>query len=232
MSDIRIALVAEGPTDCVLIEASLRAVLSPRSFVLTQLQPEATSPFFGGGWGGVLKWCAATAKRWQGLLEDDPLLANFDFLIIHLDTDVSHQSYANCGTDVVAMAATNKWPSLPCSQQCPPVRPTCLALQAVLKGWLRHVDLGRKTVVCLPAQSTGAWLAAAVLSAHDPLLNGAECNPKLENALSRLLKKQRIKKNLREYRANANAICQNWNQVKTLCSQADQFEKEVHAAWP
>lgn len=232
MSDIRIALVAEGPTDYVLIEASLRAVLSPQTFVLTQLQPEATSPAFGGGWGGVLKWCVATAKRWQGLLDADPLLANFDFLIIHLDTDVSHQIYADCGPDVVAMAAANKWPSLPCSQQCPPVGPTCSALQDVLMGWLRPVALGCKTVVCLPAQSTGAWLAAAVLPAGHDLLNGAECNPNLENSLSSLPKQQRIRKNPREYRANANAICQNWNQVKTLCGQAARFENAVYAAWP
>ncbi len=34
MSDPRIALVAEGPTDLVLIEAALKAILQ-RSFILT-----------------------------------------------------------------------------------------------------------------------------------------------------------------------------------------------------
>lgn len=51
MSNLRIALVAEGPTDYVLIEAALKAVLGKQTFVLTQLQPEVTSPSFGGGWG-------------------------------------------------------------------------------------------------------------------------------------------------------------------------------------
>ena len=43
MSDLRIALVAEGPTDFVIIEAALKAIL-PGAFILTQLQPEASLP--------------------------------------------------------------------------------------------------------------------------------------------------------------------------------------------
>jgi len=48
MSDLlRIALVAEGPTDYEIIHAALRAIL-PRPFVMTLLQPEATRPEMGG----------------------------------------------------------------------------------------------------------------------------------------------------------------------------------------
>lgn len=231
MSDLRIALVAEGPTDRVLIEASLKAVLGQQTFVLNQLQPEATSPFFGSGWGGVLKWCAATAQRWTGSLDGDPLLAGFDLLIIHLDTDVAHQSYANCGEAVEDMA--QNWPVLPCGQPCPPVATTCAALQAVLEGWLNPAVLGAKTVVCIPAQSTGTWLAAAVLPSAHALLSSVECNPAVEDSLSYLpLKQGRIKKTSREYRANADAIHQQWNQVKALCGQAAQFENAVQAALP
>lgn len=232
MSNLRIALVAEGPTDYVLIEAALKAILGKQTFVLTQLQPEVTSPFFGGGWGGVLKWCAATAQRWQGLLDDDPLLANFDLLIIHLDADVAHQSYANCGPGVVAMATTNNWPGLPCNQPCPPVGPTCGALQSVLTGWLSPVVLGPKTVVCLPAQSTGAWLAAVALPSTHALLSNVECNLALEDALGYLPKQLKVKKSVPGYRAKADAIRQYWNQVKALCSQAAQFESAVQAALP
>lgn len=57
MSDLRIALVAEGPTDCIVIEAALNSFLT-RPFILTQLQPEdfqALGGFgaTGAGWGGV-----------------------------------------------------------------------------------------------------------------------------------------------------------------------------------
>ncbi len=54
MSELHIALVAEGPTDYEVIHAALKAVL-PKPFVMTQLQPEATQPNMGAGWGGVLK---------------------------------------------------------------------------------------------------------------------------------------------------------------------------------
>lgn len=53
--ELRIALVAEGPTDLVMIEAALRATID-RHFVITLLQPEHSRTFeaFGAGWGGRL----------------------------------------------------------------------------------------------------------------------------------------------------------------------------------
>ena len=51
MSELRIALVAEGPTDAIVIEAALKALL-PRPFVLTLVQPEETRPKLGAGWRG------------------------------------------------------------------------------------------------------------------------------------------------------------------------------------
>lgn len=44
---LRIALVAEGTTEFEVIQAALQAILSPRSFVLTKLQPEETKPEMG-----------------------------------------------------------------------------------------------------------------------------------------------------------------------------------------
>lgn len=230
MSDLRIALVSEGPTDDVLLDAALKAVLGQKAFLLIPLRPEATNPDFGGGWGGVLKWCAATATRWQGLLDDDPLLASFDLLIIHLDMDVASKNYANCGGTVVTMVAEKGWPDLPCNQPCPPVGPTFTALETVLSGWLSPATLGHKTVVCLPAQSTGAWLAAAMLPSTHALLNSVECNLALEDSLGYLPKQLKVKKSVPGYRAKADAIRQHWNQVKALCGQAAQFENAVHAA--
>lgn len=46
MSELRVALIAEGPTDSVLIEAALKAILG-RPFTLAPLQPEATRPQMG-----------------------------------------------------------------------------------------------------------------------------------------------------------------------------------------
>ena len=70
---LRIALVAEGPTDYEAIQAALKAVL-PQPFVMIQLQPEATGGMMGTGWCGVLKWCQAAQQRHPGSLDADPTL--------------------------------------------------------------------------------------------------------------------------------------------------------------
>lgn len=54
MSEPRIALVAEGQTDLVVIEAALKAIV-PSRFTLNLLQPEATKPEMGTGWGGCVE---------------------------------------------------------------------------------------------------------------------------------------------------------------------------------
>ena len=74
--DVRIALVAEGPTDAIVIEAALRAVFASRTFVLQQLQPEGSAAFgeMGTGWVGVYRWCRQTATRGGGRLSHDRLL--------------------------------------------------------------------------------------------------------------------------------------------------------------
>ena len=48
MSDLRIALVAEGPTDYEVIQAALKSVLA-KPFTMELLQPEATQGIMGTG---------------------------------------------------------------------------------------------------------------------------------------------------------------------------------------
>ncbi len=82
---LRIALVAEGPTDSVVIESALRSMLQGWPFVLNQIFP-ATSVGFGAmgtGWVGVYRWCRQSAKRGGGSLSADKLIfgaGNFDFV--------------------------------------------------------------------------------------------------------------------------------------------------------
>jgi len=227
MSEPRIGLVAEGPTDYELINAALKAILH-RPFVLTLLHPEPSLPAVGNGWGGVLKWCDAASQRHAGSLDADPTLALFDLLIVHLDTDVALKRYADCGLGVQAMATEKAWRPLPCNQPCPPVADTCAALQTVLLNWLGHAQPGAKTVLCLPAQSTGAWLVAALMPANHALCQGLECNPAAEAGLALLPKAQRVKrKSVMEYRAHAPAIVRDWARVKAVCSRATVFEQAV-----
>jgi hypothetical protein len=224
MSELRIALVAEGPTDFEVIQAVLKAVL-PKPFIMTQLQPEPTQPQIGTGWCGVLKWCYQTHQRQHGLLMDDPTLASFDLIIIHLDVDVAHQQYLDCGETVETWAKENSWQNLPCIQPCPPISPTANILGNVITSWLGQAKPCNRTIFCLPAQSSGTWLAAVILPSTE--LSNIECNRMLESQLAQLPKKQRIKKTTREYRMYAPRITEQWSQIKHVCTQAKNFEQLI-----
>lgn len=223
---LRIALVAEGPTDYEVIKAALAAVL-PQPFLMTPLQPEPTQPKLGNGWGGVLKWCHAASRRHTGPLSQEPTLSQFDLVILHLDADVATMSYRDCGDAIVALAQTHSWGELPCNRPCPPASDTCAALEQVMQSWLHPATADAGAIRCIPAQSTGAWLACAVLDTDHTLLQGAECNINLEKSLAQLPKTQRIKKNAPEYRKHASQITSRWGQVKALCAQAVAFELAV-----
>lgn len=231
--NLRIALVVEGGLEYPVIHAALEAVL-PEPFILVQLQPESTEPRLGGGWCGVVKWCHEIAQRHNGSLIEDPTfqINPYDLIIIHVDVDVALFHYSDCKGPVENLAQENGWESLPCAQTCPPVEDTVNALVEVIKSWLGKAKPDNYTLFCLPAQSSGTWLAAAVLPPSHPLLSGGECEQDIEKKLdsSVLRKGQRIKKSKRSYRNQAPNITAQWEQVKQICSQAEQFEHSVLAA--
>lgn len=238
MSDpLRIALVAEGATEREVIDAALKIILAPRRFVLTQLQPEATKPDMGGGWGGVLKWCHQLASRSQpsgGAVEADPTLSIFDGVVLQLDADVATFAYSQLRpafTD--ADAAAVGWQPLPCQTACPPTQVPQDALYKVLLSWSSPATPGAKTVVCIPAMNTGAWLAAAKLPAGHPLLGNLECRADIEAQLQMLPLALRVDKKKRESRLNAAAaVTQHWTVLTTLCSRAHAFDQAIRAAFP
>jgi hypothetical protein len=224
-SEIRIALIAEGLTDTIILEASLKAILHPNHpFVLTQLQPEATRPELGTGWGGVLKWCYEQSSRG---LEADPTLSQFDLIIIHLDADVLGNSYADYGPDFVNLAADNNFHPLPCQVSCPPPSSAIDQLKIVLSSWLDPVQPATKTVVCIPSKSSDAWLVAGAFTSPHKILSNIQCNLNLETQLLQLPVKERFKKTGKDYRIRSEQIEKNWSVVKSICPQAQDFETEV-----
>lgn len=229
MSEMRIALVAEGVTDHVVIEAALKAIL-PQPFVLTQLQPEPNLPKMGQGWGGVLRWCRDAGTRHTGSLDADPTLSLFDMLILHVDADVTECHYDVHGEAIASQATPLGWKSLPCSKPCPPPRDNCDELAVAVATWLGQAQLGPKSVLCIPSKSSGTWLACAVLPQDHALLNSPECNLALESTLERLPLKPppgRIKKSRREYLVHQQSLTDSWSRVTGMCSQAMAFEKQV-----
>jgi hypothetical protein len=228
MSELRVALIAEGPTDSVLIEAALKAILLDRPFTLAPLQPEATRPQMGTGWCGVFKWCREFATRSHASLETDPTLPGFDLFVVHVDADVAEMSYADGGDAV--NAAAQGLPPLPCARPCPPPASAADELRKRVLAWLGLVQVGPRTVLCVPSKAIEAWLAAGVLEKAHPLLSGLECNSTLGSQLARLPMKERIKKTRREYELHAGSVTGEWARVTRTCTQAARFHGEVHAA--
>lgn len=236
MSDLQIALVAEGATDYPIIKAALDAFM-PRPFILKWLQPEPVLSELGGGWGGVLKWCNAYRELHDGLIDEHPLLELYDMLIIHLDVDVSTKKYSDYGQQITNFAVENGWGALPCAQPCPPVSDTIRALTRVLESWLLPMTRGPRTVLCLPAQSSGTWLAVATVPEGERMMRGdIECDKSAENKLSGagggVKKKFRIDKSEPSYTAHSPAITARWAHVKEKCSQAAIFETDMVNATP
>jgi len=227
MSDLRVALVAEGPTDAIVIEAALKALL-PRPFVLTLLQPEETRPRLGTGWGGVLRWCADFAARAHARIEDDPLLQCFDMFVLHVDADVADASYADVSAEFGRIAVQRGWVPLPNAQRCPPAGSSANVVRACVLSWAGIPVLGPKTVLSVPSKAVDAWLAAAVLENGHALLPNIECNGSVEAQLAGLSRKQRVRKCTTDYRARAAAITERWGLVRQRCTQAERFSRDVN----
>lgn len=225
MSELRVALIAEGPADRVLIDAALKAILD-RPFTIAPIQPESTHPRLGGGWCGVFKWCREFAAHSYANLEADPRLPDFDLFVIHVDADVAERSYADGGAALVA--AAQGLPSLPCAQPCPPPAGAADELRKRVLGWLGLVQVGPRTVLCVPSKAIEAWLAAGVLEETHALLSGLECELDLKTPLARLPKKKRIK-TTREYVEHAGSVTREWARVTRTCTQAERFHSDVRA---
>jgi len=226
MSDLHVALVAEGPTDAVVIEAALRALL-PRPFVLTRLQPEPTRPRLGTGWGGVLRWCREFASRGQSSLEAEPTLPGFDLFVLHVDADVAGGSYADVSDEFATLATQQGWPSLPNASPCPPPDGSSDHMRRCLLSWSGLEAAGPRTVLCVPSKAIDAWLVAARFEDGHKLLGDLECNLRLEAQLGGLPKAERVKKTVRGYHENEKLITSQWSRVRQRCSQAERFSNAI-----
>ncbi len=229
---LRIALVAEGPTDGIVIEACLRSMLQTRAFVIHQIFPEGSAAFgpLGAGWGGVYRWCHQSVSRGNGHLRDDSLVfQRFDLLILQLDADVAACNYQD---DSITPTASDG--AIPCEQHCPPPSATTDALRTVLLSWCGETAIPAKTVICMPSKSTEAWVVAALFPEDKAIADGIECYPAPENRLGQQKKQHRIRKCQRDYRARATEIETAWPRLATsdALAEAYRFQVEFLAAVP
>jgi hypothetical protein len=229
---LRVALVAEGPTDGVVIEAALKAILNVRPFVLTQIFPEGSISFgeLGPGWVGVYRWCHQSARRGKGRLQGDALVfQNYDLLILHLDADVAGFNYENGSITPEEMDGV-----LPCELACPPATDTTNALRAVLLSWCGEFAVPERMVLCMPSKSTEAWVVAALFPTDQSVAQGIECFSKPEIRLGQQPKAKRIGKRKRDYETRANELVAAWSSIahQDALGEAHRFQLEFLANIP
>jgi hypothetical protein len=231
---LRIALVAEGPTDKIIIEAALRAILGSRSFMLKQVFPEESVAFglMGTGWVGVYKWCHASAARGNGSISGDGLIfgaGNYDLLILHLDGDVAGCNYSD--GSLVPLPSDE---ALPCERACPPPEATTDELRKVLLSWSGEASTPPRTVLCTPSKSTEAWVIALLFPTDQAIAQGIECYASPESRLGQQPADVRIRKNKRDYLGCSAKLEQSWPRITNsdAVSEALRFQNEILATVP
>lgn len=224
-SALRFAVAAEGPTDLVVIESALRSIHPNASLVVTALQPADSVAFggFGGGWGGVYRWCKQMAGLNGGIL--GAIEDRFDGLVIHVDADVAGFSYASAGINPDAGDL-----NLPCLMPCPPAVDTTDKLRLVVCSWLGFAScdaLSPSVVLCTPSKSTEAWIVR-ILYPSD-LLSKAKEPECMANPEGRLKGKNKIKKKVADYQNSSSKLVAGWPVLvgDLRFAEASRFDTDV-----
>lgn len=229
---LRIAIVAEGITDYVVLSAAVKSILGARPYSLHLLQPEESKAFtghgnagpLGGGWPGGYKWCVQAAER-SGQLRDDPLFFTYDLLVLHLDADVASE---NPGAHVPSHPLASE---LPCHAPCPPAKATTDRLRTLMLSWVGERETPPGTVLCTPSKSTEAWVMAMFFPGDRQMdRTGWECFGKPENRLPQQPLARRFSKREKDYRARLDQMRQRWPDVVDRLSEASRFQTELLTA--
>ena len=234
-STLRIALVGEGVTDYVVLNAAIESMLNGQSFDMKLLQPEGSVAFtgggsagpLGGGWKGVYKWCLQSAARGSGHVSDDPIFVSYDLLVVHLDADVAAKDPSNDKIDPIRELAGY----LPCEQPCPPASATTGPLRAVILSWLGEAQTPPRTVLCTPSKSTEAWVMAACFPRDRQMATlGWECHPTPANRLAQQPKRDRFSKTHAEYEKRSPELQAKWPDIAARLSEAGRFQNDFTVA--
>ena len=209
MSDpLRIAAAVEGPTDKIVLQAIIHALLPTSDFEFHTLQPEGSVAFqspdvagTGTGWVGVYRWSRQSAAEGNGSVSGSSALLNHDVLIVQIDADVAGKTY---GSGNIQDAPQD---DLPCEAPCPPVNATTNALRAVILNWLGDDEGHPQIVLCTPSKNMETWVLAAVCPEHG-LVPGDdwECRQNPEDQLGTLPLRRRFRKRPDDYLSRQKKI--------------------------
>lgn len=232
---LRVAFVAEGPTDYVVLRAAVRALLGGRDFEPESLKPELDETLrttSASGWGGVYFWCRQTVEQSGGPTSSNPLFASDDSLVvIQVDADIARRSYA----DYEITNAPND--DMPCEQPCPPPSATTDALRAVMLGWLNETTVPPHTVLCTPSKSLETWVLVGLFPQNQFAASAdLECRSNPDAQLQAQPLAHRLirggQKLIDQYRANEVNLQNAWPDVRSRCTEAERFSQDFLALVP
>ncbi len=233
MSDpLRVAVAVEGPTDAIVLQAILSAVLPNVDFEFQTLQPEGSLAFdtspssrTGVGWAGVYRWCRQSASEGGGSVSGSSALLYHDVLIVQVDADVASKTYPGGGI----RNAPRK--DLPCDQPCPPPSRTTDALRTVVLRWLGESNTPPQIVLSTPSKNIEAWVIAAVWPENALVhRDDWECRLNPQDQLKRLPKGRRFEKRQDDYKRKQKEMQDGWPDVSARLTEAGRFEAEFIAA--
>lgn len=227
---LRIAVVVEGPTDAITIEAIVGSLRQGADFEFQTLQPEWSIAFgppgdeMGLGWSGVYRWCRQASDEGDGSASGSAAMAYHDVIVVHVDADVAGKTYASASIHALR-------DDLPCEEPCPPASRTTNALRKVVLGWLGESDLPTRLVLCTPSKNMDAWVVPAVwpenqLARHPHW----ECRSDPASQLAAMPASNRFRKRIEDYARRSHEIEIGWSRVATRLTEAIRFHGELRAA--
>lgn len=224
----RISFVAEGPTDLVLLQAAVRALLGGRDFEPILLKPEVDESLrakSASGWGGVYFWCRQIVEQASGPASTNPLFAmGKAVVVIQVDADIARRSYS----DYEITDAPND--DMPCEQTCPPPSATTDALRAVLLGWLGESSVPSSAVLCIPSKSIETWLLVGLFPDNKQAVkDNVECRWGLEIQLRKYGMIKGDQKLIDQYEDRAEDFQNAWAEIRSKCNEAERFSTEFLA---
>ncbi|MXY06292.1 MAG: hypothetical protein F4171_02115 [Gammaproteobacteria bacterium] len=229
---IKVAVAVEGPTDAVVIEAIIDAVLEGSDFEMQVLQPETSTVFGpavgserGLGWPGVFRWCRQAFMEGGGHASSSTAFAKHDVVMVHVDADVAGKTYSS------AHILDPPRNDLPCERRCPPASATTSELRDVVLNWLGEKNCPQKLVLCMPSKTMDAWVVAALWPDNRVVARGNwECHDDPGAQFSALPKASRLSKRKPDYERRKNDIGNGWPIVASKLTEARRFKEEFLAA--
>jgi hypothetical protein len=211
MNMIRVGIVAEGPSDWIILEEVMTTVHADLEF--QHIQPDQTlasrRPF---GWRGVKAWCEEFGPKLESFMTG--ITPRLDLLVIHVDCSMA---------DKIGL-----------ERPCPPPSATADGLKTeITTGWLGRSSRPEFVVLVTPSKSTDAWVVASLNPPYSRLAN-VECEHGVEDELVKRKRLRRrdgqIKKPAHKYIQFAAELRSAFERVCRHCTQASLFRSEFTIA--